>query len=90
MPLNRHVDAATFLAGLARNGTKLVFGASQRGQQGVGHIGNRGVADWEELLKFVGFQKDPIATHQAQKLLQEFNHKSNTQVYWYRPLVLSP
>jgi hypothetical protein len=83
MPLDRHVDAARFLAGLAKNGTKLIFGASSPGQMGTGHIGNRKKEEWEDILKGVGFYKDAVATSDAQSKMQEYNHKKNTQVYWY-------
>jgi hypothetical protein len=83
MPPERHIDAAKFLKGLSRKGTKLIFGAAQRGQEGTGHIGGRSVPEWEEILKVVGFYKDPEATYKAQHKMEELNHKQNTQVYIY-------
>jgi hypothetical protein len=83
LPKDRHEHAAKFLAGLARKGTKLVFGAASPGQVGTGHIGNRKIVEWETILRGVGFHKDDAATAKAQFLMQEFNHKKNTQVYWY-------
>jgi SAM-dependent methyltransferase len=50
MPPERHEDAAKFLAGLSRKGTKLIFGAAHRGQAGTGHIGNRPKEEWEGKL----------------------------------------
>lgn len=47
MPPDRHEDAARFLAGLSRKGTKLIFGAAGKGQTGTGHIGNRPKNEWE-------------------------------------------
>ena len=84
MPLDRHEDAARFLAGLAKPGTKLIFGASSPGQSGTGHIGNRSKEEWEKILKKVGFHKDAEATSKAQQQIQEYSHKKNMQVYWFR------
>ena len=84
MPMDRHVDAARFLSGLARPGTKLIFGAATPGQAGRGHIGNRKKSEWEQILKDVGFHKDVAATAKAQQQMQEFNHRKNTQVYMFR------
>ena len=84
MPLERHEDVAKFLSGLARKGTKLIFGASSPGQTGTGHIGNRSKKEWEAILKKVGFVKDQAATIRAQRQMQEFNHKKNTQIYYYQ------
>ena len=84
MPLERHDDVAKFLSGLARKGTKLIFGASAPGQKGTGHIGNRSKQEWEAILKKVGFVKDQAATIKAQRQMQEFNHKKNTQIYFYQ------
>ena len=84
MPLERHEDAAKFLSGLARKGTKLIFGASAPGQKGTGHIGNRSKREWEAILEKVGFVKDQAATIKAQRQMQEFNHKRNTQIYFYQ------
>ena len=83
MPLDRHEDAAKFMAGLARPGTKLIFGAASPGQKGTGHIGNRKLPEWENILKQVGFHKDAAATIKARRQMQEYNHKKNTQVYLF-------
>jgi hypothetical protein len=83
MPLDRHIDAARFLAGLSKKGTKLIFGASSPQQQGTGHIGNRKKVEWETILLNVGFHKDAVATAKAQKQILEYNHKKNTQVYFF-------
>ena len=84
MPLDRHEDAARFMAGLARPGTKLIFGAASPGQKGTGHIGNRKLTEWEHILKGVGFHKDEAATIKARRQMQEYNHKKNTQVYLFQ------
>jgi SAM-dependent methyltransferase len=84
LPLNRHVDAVRFLAGLSRPGTKLIFGAGKPGQDGIGHIGNRGREEWAEILNNVGFVKNETATKEAAWLMTEFNHKRNTQVYIFQ------
>lgn len=56
MPPERHEDAAKFLAGLSRRGTKLIFGAAHKGQSGTGHIGNRSKEEWEGKN-----QKQPVS-----------------------------
>jgi len=84
IPLERHNDAALFLATLSRKGTKLIFGAGKPGQGGVGHIGNRSKKDWIEIMKTHGFiqaPQDEIASTVQQ--LQEMNHRLNTVVYYY-------
>lgn len=83
MPLARHEDAARFLAGLAREGTKLLFGAAKPGQEGTGHIGNRPMKEWENILANVGFVKNYNETLALAHELDEYNHKINTQVYYY-------
>jgi hypothetical protein len=84
MPLDRHLDAAYFLAGLAQVGSKLIFGAGSPGQTGTGHIGNRPKKQWEEILMNVGFVKDEAQTIKATRQIQEYNHKVNTQVYIFQ------
>jgi SAM-dependent methyltransferase len=83
MPLDRHIDAAKFLAALARPGTKLIFGAASPGQSGTGHMGNRSRAQWEEILAQVGFVKHDQETLTVAHELDEYNHKVNTQVYYF-------
>lgn len=85
MPLDRHTHATAFLAALARPGTKLIFGAAHPGQSGTGHIGNRPKREWENILKSVGFIKDLQQTVELSHELDEYNHKVNTQVYYYKP-----
>jgi SAM-dependent methyltransferase len=87
MPLDRHEDAAVFLATLARPGTKLIFGAAHPGQGGTGHIGNRKKSEWESILDNVGFVKHEQETLAVAHELDEYNHKVNTQVYYYQPSV---
>lgn len=84
MPLDRHEDAARFVAGLARSGTKLIFGAGSPGQSGTGHIGNRRKASWEQIWKKVGFIQDVDQTAKATRQIQEYNHKVNTLVYIFQ------
>jgi hypothetical protein len=87
MPPDRHEDAAVFLATLARPGTKLIFGAASPGQGGTGHIGNRKKSEWESILGNVGFVKHEQETLAVAHELDEYNHKVNTQVYYYKPSV---
>jgi len=89
MPLDRHEDAAKFLAGLSRKGTKLIFGAAHLRQSGTGHIGNRRREEWDAILAKVGFVKDELDTLQVKERLNEYNHKLNTQVYYYQEKVLT-
>jgi len=84
LPLIRHVDAARFLAGSAKVGTKLIFGAASKRQQGTGHIGNRPIQEWEGILQRVGFFKNASETIRVRHQMQEYNHKKNTQVYIFR------
>lgn len=83
MPLDRHDDAVQFLAALSQKGTKLVFGAAKRGQVGVGHIGGRSKGEWEKIMAKHGFVKDAQATADAVQTFQEFNHRQNTNVYFF-------
>ena len=89
MPLERHEDAARFVAGLAKAGTKLIFGAGSPGQSGTGHIGNRRKGQWEDIWKKVGFIKDVEQTAKATRQIQEYNHKVNTQVYIFQGWVMN-
>lgn len=84
LPPERHSDAAKFLAGLARPGTKLIFGAAHPRQSGTGHIGNRPKSEWESILWKVGFVKNEQETLQVAHELDEYNHKVNTQVYYFQ------
>jgi hypothetical protein len=83
IPLDRQADAFKLLAGLAREGTKLIFGAAHLSQRGTGHIGCRPKQAWEKMLAEVGFVKHREETKNATVLLQDYNHKVNTQVYYF-------
>lgn len=83
MPLDRHDDAVQFLAASSQKGTKLIFGAAKKGQAGVGHIGGRSTDEWEKIMAKHGFVKDAQATADATQTFQEFNHRSNTNVYFF-------
>mmetsp|Transcript_25686 Transcript_25686/g.52603 ORF Transcript_25686/g.52603 Transcript_25686/m.52603 type:complete len:341 (-) Transcript_25686:124-1146(-) len=83
LPLDRHEDAVKFLAASARKGTKLIFGAGSPGQQGVGHIGLRKKDSWEIFLAEHNFEKSVEDTGKATRTIQEYNHRVNTQVYYY-------
>ena len=84
MPPERHLDAAKFLAGLSRPNTKLIFGAAHPRQGGTGHIGNRAKGEWESILEQVGFEKEPVESLSVAHELDEYNHKVNTQVYYFQ------
>jgi len=83
MPLDRHEDAVQFLAGLARKGTKLIFGAGKPGQSGIGHIGGRRANDWINIMAKYGFIQDKEKTRDAVQTMQEYNHRVNSVVYIY-------
>lgn len=84
IPRERHEDAVKFLVGSARKGTKLIFGAAHPGQKGVGHIGNRKTTEWVKLMEKHGFVMNHEETAKAQRQMQEFNHRVNTRIYYYR------
>ena len=84
IPPERHEDAVKFLVGSARKGTKLIFGAAHPGQVGVGHIGNRKTTEWVKLMEKHGFVMNHEETAKAQRQMQEFNHRVNTRIYYYR------
>jgi len=83
LPLDRHEDGVRFMAALARDGTKLVFGAAKKGQDGIGHIGPRSRSSYEEIMARHKFIKDDEETGKATGMMQEFNHRQNTNVYYY-------
>jgi SAM-dependent methyltransferase len=84
MPLDRHDDAVKFLAASARQGTKLLFGAATPGQAGVGHIGCRKQKEWIEIMARHNFIKHDEDTAKATRMMQEYNHRVNTVVYYYQ------
>jgi hypothetical protein len=84
IPSERHVDVAKFFAGLSRTGTKLIFGSGSPNQRGTGHIGNRPKKQWEEIFESVGFIKHVEETNVMSRKLDNYDHKVNTQVYYYR------
>lgn len=83
MPLDRHDDAVKFLAALAHDGTKLIFGSASKGQKGIGHIGGRSKSDWENIMAKHGFIKSDQETALATGMMEEYNHRVNTNVYYY-------
>jgi hypothetical protein len=83
MPHDRHDDAVRFLAAMAHKGTKLIFGAGSRGQNGIGHIGLRSKKEWVQIMASHGFIKDDNESGKAAQMMQEYNHRANTYVYYY-------
>lgn len=63
--LDQHDDDVQFLAGLARKGTKLIFGAGIPDQSGVGHIGGRRVNDLINIMAKYGFIQDKEKTRDS-------------------------
>lgn len=83
MPPDRHDDAVKFLAALAHDGTKLIFGSAGKGQKGIGHIGMRSKSDWENIMAKHNFIKNDKETALATGIMEEYNHRANTNVYYY-------
>lgn len=84
MPHDRHDDAVRFLKALSRKGTKLIFGAGKPAQEGVGHIGLRSHNEWIDIMAKHGFVANATETADAVHRMQEYNHRQNTVVYYYR------